>query len=82
MTQQSFCAPYQGVMNRLKNSLHRLLREIWVFRQLLLDASSPLPGLTPLAPRRDLQSVATAREGGKQPSDNDSHDESGGIGDS
>ena len=50
--------------------------------QLLQNPHLPLPGLTPMAPRRDLPSASMVGEGGRQPTDNDSHDESGGIGDS
>ena len=52
------------------------------FSPTLIEPSSPLPGLTPLAPIWDLPSAATAGEGGRQPTDYDSHDESGGMGDS
>ena len=43
------------------------------------EPSSPLLGLTPLAPKWDLPSATMVGEGGRQPTDNDSHDESGGI---
>ena len=49
---------------------------------ILTETSSPLPGLTPMAPVRDLPSAVLDGKGGRQPTDYDSHDESARNGDS